>query len=102
MANYTTATITKRHHDAIVEWQKKNFPELDTLERNWDDQFKGVTPFQLVAKVGNLKTDTVEVGQYAGRRRFERAKEMVGNAFFSARDIIRAQGSTELGSMQEH
>ncbi|HSE98178.1 MAG TPA: Phenylacetic acid catabolic protein, partial [Blastocatellia bacterium] len=37
-----------------------------------------------------------------GRKRFERAREMVGNAFFSARDIIRAQCSTELGSIQQH
>jgi 1,2-phenylacetyl-CoA epoxidase catalytic subunit len=102
MANYTTTTITKKYHDAIVDWQQKNFPELATLERHWDDYFRGVTPFELVAKVGDLKSDTVEVGQYAGRRRFERAKEMVGNAFFSARDIIRAQCSTELGSIQQH
>ncbi len=72
------------------------------LEKHWDEYFKGVPPFQLVAKVGSLKSDVVEVGQYAGRKRFERAKEMVGNAFFSARDIIRAQASTELGSIQQH
>ena len=102
MANHTTTTITPRYHDAIVDWQKKNFPELEILERHWDDHFKGQPPFQLVAKVGDLRTDAVEVGQYAGRKRFERAKEMVGNAFFSARDIIRAQCSTELGSIQQH
>lgn len=102
MANYTTTTITKKYHDAIVDWQKKNFPELSLLERHWDDHFKGVTPFELVAKVGDLKSDVIEVGQYAGRARFERAKEMVGNAFFSARDIIKAQCSTELGSIQQH
>ncbi|HXG90943.1 MAG TPA: Phenylacetic acid catabolic protein [Blastocatellia bacterium] len=102
MANYTTTTITPKYHDAIVDWQKKNFPELAILEKRWDDYFKGVPPFQLVAKVGDLKNETIEVGQYAGRKRFERAKEMVGNAFFSARDIIRAQCSTELGSIQQH
>jgi benzoyl-CoA 2,3-dioxygenase component B len=102
MANYETTTITKKYHDAIVDWQKKNFPELEILEKHWDDHFKGVPPFQLVAKVGELKSDVVEVGQYAGRKRFERAKEMVGNAFFSARDIVRAQCSTELGSIQQH
>ncbi|HJQ69999.1 MAG TPA: Phenylacetic acid catabolic protein [Blastocatellia bacterium] len=102
MANYATTTITKKYHDAIVDWQQKNFPELDLLQRHWDDYFKGVPPFELVAKVGDLKTDVIEVGQYAGRPRFERAKEMVGNAFFSARDIIRAQCSTELGSIQQH
>ena len=102
MANYTTTTITKRYHDAIVDWQKSNFPELSILEKYWDDYFKGVAPFELVAKVGDLKSDVIEVGQYAGRARFERAKEMVGNAFFSARDIIKAQCSTELGSIQQH
>lgn len=102
MANYTTTTITQKYHDAIVDWQKKNFPELAILEKHWDDHFKGQPPFELLAKVGDLKSDVVEVGQYAGRKRFERAKEMVGNAFFSARDIIRAQCSTELGSIQQH
>jgi 1,2-phenylacetyl-CoA epoxidase catalytic subunit len=98
----TTTTITPKYHDAIVEWQTRNFPELEILMKHWDDYFKGVPPFQLVAKVGDLKSDIVEVGQYSGKRRFERAKEMVGNAFFSARDIVRAQCSTELGSIQQH
>ncbi len=98
----TTTTITQKYHDAIVDWQERNFPELDILMKHWDEYFKGVPPFQLVAKVGGLKTDIVEVGQYAGNKRFERAKEMVGNAFFSARDIVRAQCSTELGSIQQH
>jgi benzoyl-CoA 2,3-epoxidase subunit B len=102
MPNYTTTTIAQKYHEAIVDWQKRNFPELEILEKHWDDQFKGQPPFQLVAKVGEIKSDTVEVGQYAGRKRFERARDMVGNAFFSARDIIRAQASTELGSIQQH
>jgi hypothetical protein len=98
----TTATITQKYHDAIVDWQVRNFPELDILMKHWDDYFKGVPPFRLVAKVGELKSEIVEVGQYAGKQRFEHAKEMVGNAFFSARDIVRAQCSTELGSIQQH
>ena len=102
MANYTTGTIAKKYHDAIVEWQERNFPELAILEKHWDDHFKGQPPFQLLAKIGDLKSDIVEVGQYTGRKRFERAKDMVGNAFFSARDIVRAQASTELGSIQQH
>jgi len=102
MANYATTTITKKYHDAIVGWQQKNFPDLAILEKHWDEHFKGVPPFELSAKVGNLQSDTVEIGQYAGRKRFQCAKEMVGNAFFSARDIVRAQCSTELGSIQQH
>jgi benzoyl-CoA 2,3-dioxygenase component B len=100
--SYTTTTITKKYHDAIVDWQKHNFSEIDILMKHWDDYFKGVPPFQLVSKVGELRSEIVEVGQYAGKKRFEHAKEMVGNAFFSARDIVRAQASTELGSIQQH
>jgi 1,2-phenylacetyl-CoA epoxidase catalytic subunit len=102
MANYATTTITPKYHSAIAEWQVKNFPELALLEKHWEDYFKGQPPFELVAKIGDLKSDVVEVGQYAGHKRFEQAREMVGNAFFSARDIIRAQASTELGSIQQH
>ena len=98
----TTTTITQKYHDAIVDWQRKNFPELDILMRHWDHYFKGVPPFELLAKVGDLKSDIIEFGQYAGKKRFEHAKEMVGNTFFSARDIVRAQCSTELGSIQQH
>src|SRR5262245_34698702 len=102
MANYEVATITPTYHEAIVQWQKRNFPELEILDKHWDDYFKGVPRFDLVAKIGDLNSETVEVGQYKGRKKFEKAREMVGNAFFSARDIIRAQCSTELGSIQQH
>src|SRR5262245_21182001 len=101
MGTYTTTTITRKYHDAIVDWQEKNFPDLEILLKYWDEQFKGVPKFELVSKVGS-SSDVVEVGRYAGRKKFEHAKEMVGNAFFSARDIIRAQASTELGSIQQH
>ena len=50
---YTTTTITQKYHDAIVDWQQKNFPELEILMKHWDDYFKGVPPFQLLAKVGD-------------------------------------------------
>jgi benzoyl-CoA 2,3-epoxidase subunit B len=99
---YQTTTITKKYHDAIEDWQKHNFPELDILTKHWQDYFRGVPEFQLVSKVGELQSDVIEFGQYSGRKRFEQAKEMVGNAFFSARDIVRAQASTELGSIQQH
>jgi benzoyl-CoA 2,3-dioxygenase component B len=99
---YATTTITRKYHDAIEDWQKHNFPELDILTRHWQDYFRGVPDFELVAKVGDLKSDVIEHGQYAGKKRFEQAKQMVGNAFFSARDIVRAQCSTELGSIQQH
>ena len=102
MAAYTTETIDPKYHEALVEWQKKNFPELEFLTHNWGKYFPSQTPFQLVAKVRSLPSDTIEYGRFAGKTKFERAGEMVGNMFYSARDIIRAQASTELGSIEQH
>lgn len=102
MANFTTATIRPQYHQAIVEWQRHNFPEISILERNWEKYFPGQRPFQLVAKIGELKSQLIEYGRFAGRPKFERAVDMHGNMFYTARDIIKAQCSTELGSIQQH
>ena len=102
MPNYETTTISPRHHEAISDWQRRNFPELDLLHKNWTKHFGAQTPFALVAKVGPLRSGEVEVGRFRGAAKFERAGDMQGNMFYSARDIVRAQCSTELGSIQQH
>jgi len=102
VAAYTTETITPKYHERLVAWQKKNFPEMKFLEDNWSKYYAAQTPFQLVAKVGKLNSEAINFGRMAGQPRFEKAGDMVGNMFYSARDIIRAQASTELGSIQQH
>ncbi len=102
MAAYTTEKIAPRYHEALVAWQKKNFPELVYLEGNWSKFYPTQTPYQLVAKIGKLNSESIGYGRFAGQLRIENAGEMIGNMFYSARDIIRAQASTELGSIQQH
>lgn len=102
LAAYTTETIAPHYHDALVAWQKKNFPELEFLQKNWTKYYPTQTPFQLFAKIGKLNSEAITFGRMAGQPRFENAGEMVGNMFYTARDIIRAQASTELGSIQQH
>jgi len=102
MAAYTTTTIRPKYHQAIIDWQKRNFPEIDLLIKNWDRYFKGQTPFQLTVKIGELQSDAIEYGRFAGMKKIEHAGEMPGNMFYTARDIIKAQCSTELGSIQQH
>jgi 1,2-phenylacetyl-CoA epoxidase catalytic subunit len=102
LAAYSTEKIAPKYHEAIVAWQKKNFPELEFLEANWAGYFGNQTPFQLVAKVGKLQSDTIQYGRFVGKPKFESAGVMTGNMFYSARDIIRAQASTELGSIEQH
>jgi benzoyl-CoA 2,3-dioxygenase component B len=102
LAAYTTETITPSHHQALVDWQKKNFPELQFLEDNWKTFYPTQTPYQLFAKIGKLQSEAIGYGRMAGQPRFQRAGDMVGNMFYTARDIVRAQASTELGSIQQH
>lgn len=101
MAAFTTEQITPKYHAALVAWQKKNFPELGFLEQNWS-KYYAQTPFQLFAKIGHAPTDAISHGRMAGRPRFEQAGEMTGNMFYIARELIQAQASSELGSIQQH
>lgn len=102
MAAYTTETITPKYHEAITAWQQKNFPELKFLQENWTTYYPTQTPYQLVAKIGKLQSENIQYGRMTGAPKFHRAGDMIGNMFYSARDIIRAQCSTELGSIQQH
>jgi 1,2-phenylacetyl-CoA epoxidase catalytic subunit len=102
LAAYTTDTITPKYHEAMVGWQKKNFPELEFLQKNWSKYYPTQTPYQLFAKIGKLSSETINYGRMTGQPRFEQAGDMVGNMFYTARDIIRTQASTELGSIQQH
>jgi 1,2-phenylacetyl-CoA epoxidase catalytic subunit len=102
LAAYTTETIAPQYHDALVGWQQKNFPELTFLQENWTKFYPSQTPYQLFAKIGKLNSEQINYGRMAGQPRIERAGDMVGNMFYTARDIIRAQASTELGSIQQH
>ncbi len=102
MAAYTTDTITPKYHDAMIAWQKKNFPEMAFLEANWKKYYPTQTPYQLFAKIGKLQSEAIGYGRMAGQPRIEKAGDMVGNMFYTARDIIRVQASTELGSIQQH
>ncbi len=102
MAAYTTQTITPKYHEALVTWQQKHFPELEFLQKNWTKYYPTQTPYQLYAKIGKLNSEVINFGRMAGQPRLERAGDMVGNMFYTARDIIRAQASTELGSIQQH
>src|SRR6266566_4037942 len=73
LAAYTTEKIEAKYHDALVSWQKKNFPELQFLEENWTKYYAAQTPFQLTAKIGKLNSETINYGRMAGQQRFENA-----------------------------
>jgi len=93
--------LPARYHQALQDWQRRNFAELPLLQEHWG-RFFDQQPYQLCAKVSPLKSSTIEVGMFKGKAYVERAVEMRGNMLYSALRIIRAQCSTELGSIQQH
>src|ERR1044071_3786585 len=93
--------LPARYHQALQQWQQRNFAALPLLQAQWSRFFDN-QPYQLCAKVSALKSSTIEVGMFKGKAYVERAVEMQGNMLYSALRIIRAQCSTELGSIQQH
>src|SRR3972149_5899633 len=97
---FITDTLPEKYHNAIVAWQKRHFTDYDYLIENWSRFYRQET-FRLIAKVGNLKNELIEVGKNAGRQKFQKAVEMDAEMLEKAANIIRAQASTELGSIQQ-
>ncbi len=94
--------LPSRYHDALLGWQQLHFPDFDLLNRHWRKYFPDAAPYALCVKLSAPSADKIEVGIYAGRNKLTRAGEMKGNMLYSALRIIKAQCSTELGSIQQH
>jgi 1,2-phenylacetyl-CoA epoxidase catalytic subunit len=93
--------LPAKYHDAVMAWQRRHFEDYAYLLQHWGDFYKQA-PFELTAKLDDLKSDVIEVGEHAGRRKFMRAADMDEETLDQVRKIIRAQASTELGSIQQH
>lgn len=94
--------LPPRYHHALAAWQKKNFPDYALLQKYWVKHFPGSPPTELCVKLAPLKSAKIEVGLYHGHDKLTRAAHMKGNMLYSALRIIKAQCSTELGSIQQH
>lgn len=89
-------------HSQVLEWQRRNFEDYNFLIQNWSKFYPNEPQFKLIAKIGPLKTNTIEVGKFKGRERFHKAKQMDDEMISRSAKIIKAQCSTELGSIQQH
>ncbi len=97
-----TYLLPERLHKQILEWQRRHFEDYDFFLVNWSKFYPNEPQFQLVAKHGQLKSPIIEVGALKGQKRFSRAKEMNDEMISRCAKIIKAQCSTELGSIQQH
>ena len=94
--------LPRHYHEALMQWQRRNFNELSLLKKHWSKYFPEEAEYHLCAKVAPLRTTPIEVGMFKGKPYVDRAVEMRGNMLYSAVRIIKAQCSTELGSIQQH
>ena len=102
MARVTTSELPKRFHDAVLKWRETFLPDYDFLLENWERYFPRDPKFRLCAYREGGMPCTIECGDELGRSKYQRACEMRPEAAQHLAGAIRAQASTEFGSIQQH
>jgi 1,2-phenylacetyl-CoA epoxidase catalytic subunit len=97
-----TTRIPKKYEDAVGHWVKHNFQDLPLLEKYWDKYFPSDDAFCLCAKLDLSTSHVQEVGDHKGEPRAEDPSELTEEGAKHLLAIIRAQASTEFGSIQQH
>jgi 1,2-phenylacetyl-CoA epoxidase catalytic subunit len=94
--------LPKKYHDAVVRWRETYLPDYDLLIESWDKFFPKDPRFELCAyrEVGICAN--IECGEMQGQPKFTQSCDMAANQAGHMLGAIRAQASTEFGSIQQH
>jgi 1,2-phenylacetyl-CoA epoxidase catalytic subunit len=95
-------TLPKKYHDAVLRWQKQYLPDLDFLQDNWDKHFPKDPCYKLCAYREQGICGHIEVGDEAGKPKYQKACEMSPQQANHLLKAVKAQASTEFGSIQQH
>ena len=94
--------LPERYHDAIEHWRQHNFPDYPKLAEVWPKFFPKDDAFCLCAKVSEDISPDIEIGDDKGKPKALAPKELGPEAAQHLLGQIRAQASTEFGSIQQH
>lgn len=94
--------LPKAYHEAVEHWQRHNFPEYPELSKRWQQYFPKDQEFCLCARIEKGMPTEIQVGDRAGQPKALAPKELDREAAEQLLAIIRAQASTEFGSIQQH
>ena len=94
--------LPDRYHQAIEHWRQHNFPDYPKLAEVWTTFFPKDEPFCLCAKVAEDIPAEIEIGDDLGKPKALEPKDLVPDAAQHLLSQIRAQASTEFGSIQQH
>jgi 1,2-phenylacetyl-CoA epoxidase catalytic subunit len=102
VSDEVTEELPKPYHDAVLHWQRHEFPDYPRLAKDWDRYFPKDQPFCLCARIAQNVSDTIDVGDRKGQPKATAPKDLDPEAAHQLLAIIRAQASTEFGSIQQH
>src|SRR5688500_15292657 len=94
--------LPEKYERAVMHWQKHNFPEYPQVAETWDKFFPKDEPFCLCARLQTGMPEHIEVGDRKGQPKAVEPRELDPEAAKQLLMIIRAQASTEYGSIQQH
>lgn len=94
--------LPKKYHQAIVKWAERYLPDYDFLIENWDRYFPRDPEFRLCAYRELGMCTKIECGDNEGDPKFGEAGKMHPKQAGHLLGAIRAQASTEFGSIQQH
>ena len=97
-----TTSLPKSYHDAVVKWRETFLPDYDFLLDNWEKHFPNDPRFELCAYRQLGMCTEIECGDLQGKPKYKRACEMVPEQAHHVLGAVRAQASTEFGSIQQH
>ncbi|HEY0554362.1 MAG TPA: Phenylacetic acid catabolic protein [Thermoanaerobaculia bacterium] len=100
--NVKTTTLPKRYHEAVLRWKDVFLPDFDFLIENWDKHFPNDQTFQLCAYREMGMCSEIECGEMKGKPKALKAAELSPESAHHLFGAIRAQASTEFGSIQQH
>lgn len=94
--------LPSKYHDAVMHWQKHSFPEYPRVAETWERFFPKDEAFCLCAKLQTNMPHQIEFGDRAGQPKALEPRQLDPEAAKQLLMIIRAQASTEYGSIQQH
>jgi 1,2-phenylacetyl-CoA epoxidase catalytic subunit len=94
--------LPRAYHAAVEHWQRHNFPDYLRLAEVWDRYFPRDEPFCLCAKIADGIPDLIEVGDLVGEPKAKKPADLRPEAAHILLGQVRAQASTEFGSIQQH
>lgn len=94
--------LPKKYHAAVERWRDTFLPDYDFLLESWDKHFPKEPRFKLCAYRELGICDHVECGEREGLPKATNPDELTPEQSRYLLGAIRAQASTEFGSIQQH